>query len=105
VVMGPLLTLVVFDRRKPRTALVRDLTIIAVLQLAALAYGLHTVYIARPVALVYEGGRFRLVTANDVREEELPNAPQAYRTLPLNGPLVPGTQDERAIQRQRAISR
>jgi hypothetical protein len=103
VVMGPLLTLVVFDRRKPRTELVRDLTIIAALQLAALAYGLHTVYIARPVALVFEGGRFRLVTANDVREEELPTAPEAYRRLPLNGPLVLGTRETLASERMESI--
>ena len=96
VVMGPLLTLVVFDRRKPRSELVRDLAVIAVLQLGALAYGLNTVYIARPVAMVYEPGRFRLVTANDVRVEDLPKAREEYRRLSLTGPLILGTRAARS---------
>ena len=57
---------------------------IGVLQLAALVYGLHTVYIVRPVAMVFEVERFRLVTANDVLLDELPKAlpgvPRAVRS-------------------------
>ncbi|HEX6703226.1 MAG TPA: TfpX/TfpZ family type IV pilin accessory protein [Albitalea sp.] len=90
VVMGPLLTLVVFNTRKPRSELVRDLSVIAALQMAALAYGLYTVYIARPVALAYEGARFRLVIAYDVRVEELPMARVPYQKLSLTGPLIVG---------------
>ncbi len=96
VVMGPLLTLVVFDRRKPRKELVRDLAVIAVLQLGALAYGLHTLYLARPVALVYEPGRFRVVSANDVRIEELAEARPEYRQLSLTGPLILGARGSKS---------
>ena len=46
VVLGPLITLAVFNPRKPRTELVRDLSVVVLLQLAALAYGLHTVALA-----------------------------------------------------------
>jgi hypothetical protein len=91
VVMGPLLTLVVFDRRKPRGELIRDLAIIGVLQLAALGYGLHALYVARPVALVYEPGRFRVLSAKDVRVQELPDALPEYRELSLSGPVLLGT--------------
>ena len=59
---------------------------IGALQIAALVYGLHTVYIARPVAMVFEVERFRLVTANDVPVEELPKAPPEFRELSLTGP-------------------
>jgi hypothetical protein len=83
VVMGPLLTLVVFNKRKPRRELVRDLAVIGILQLAALAYGLGTVHAVRPVALVFEVDSFRVVTAFDVRTEELPQARPEYRVLPL----------------------
>jgi hypothetical protein len=91
VVMGPLLTLVVFNERKPRRELVRDLGVIGALQLAALVYGLSTVYQARPVALVFEVDRFRVVSAADVYLDELPQADPAYHRLPLWGPWLLGT--------------
>jgi hypothetical protein len=66
VVMGPLLTLAIFDRRKSNKVLRRDLTVIGLLQMAALAYGLWTMMLARPVHLVFELDRFRVVHAVDV---------------------------------------
>lgn len=100
VVLGPLLTLVVFDRRKGWPHLRRDLFVIAVLQTAGLVYGLHTVYVVRPVASVFEVDRLRVVTADSVRTQELPAAPPEYQTLPLTGPWflsarAPRTEDER----------
>lgn len=46
VVMGPLITLMIFNTGKPRRELQLDLIVVGVLQLAALAYGLSTVYAA-----------------------------------------------------------
>lgn len=88
VVIGPLLTFAVFNRAKGVRHLRRDLGVIGVLQAAALAYGLHTVYIVRPVAMVFEVDRFRLINADAVHLPELPQAPPAYRTLPLTGPWL-----------------
>jgi hypothetical protein len=86
VVLGPLLTFAVFDRSKGWPHLRRDLAVIVALQLAALAYGLYTVYLARPVALVFEKDRFRVISAVEVYLPELPEAPEAFRKLPLTGP-------------------
>ena len=47
VVLGPLLTFIVFDRAKP--GLRRDLLIIATLQVCAFGYGAGTLYLHRPV--------------------------------------------------------
>lgn len=105
VVMGPLLTLIVFDKRKPRAELFRDLAVIGLLQLAALAYGLHTLYVARPVALAYEPGRFRVVSAQEVPLDELPQARAEYRTLPLNGPWILGTRPTRPEERLESLER
>ena len=91
VVLGPFLTFAVFDIAKGMAHLRRDLAVIALIQAAALAYGLHTVYIVRPVAMVFEVDRFRLVTANDVTAEELAKGPPEYRTLPSTGPWLLGT--------------
>lgn len=88
VVIGPLLTFAVFNRAKGARHLRRDLAVIGVLQTAALAYGLHTVYIVRPVAMVFEVDRFRLINADAVHLAELPEAPPAYRSLPLTGPWL-----------------
>ncbi len=88
VVMGPVITFSIFDRRKPLRELRRDLAIVVALQLAALGYGLHTMYFARPVALALETTRFRVVTANGVVADELPQALPEFRTLRVMGPVL-----------------
>jgi len=82
VCLGPFLTLVVFDKRKKELS--RDLSIIFLVQIAGLCYGLYTLTIARPVYIVYAVDRFELVQANDIAEDNLANAAKnIYRTLPL----------------------
>ena len=83
VVCGPILTLVVFDRSKSRAELWRDLGFIALLQLSALGYGLHSVWEARPLFLVSEIDRFKVISALDLR------APSALQEL---AGLTPGLQ-------------
>lgn len=88
VILGPLITLTVFNRTKPRRELIRDLAVVALLQLSALGYGLWTVFVARPVHLVFEYDRFRVVHAVDVPSELLPLAPRDVNALPLIGPTL-----------------
>lgn len=90
VVMGPLLTLTVFNSSKPVRELRRDLTVIGLLQMTALIYGLWTVSVARPVHLVFEMDRFRVVHAIEVSEAELDQAPPGLQHLPWTGPTVLG---------------
>jgi hypothetical protein len=90
VVLGPLLTFAVFNLKKDWSELRRDLAVIGAIQLAALVYGLITVYGARPVAMVFETDRFRVITVTQVDMEELPKARPEYRQLPLSGPWVLG---------------
>lgn len=51
-ILGPLITFLIFDLRKSRRAILFDLIIIAMFQLGALAYGVHATYSQRPVAIV-----------------------------------------------------
>lgn len=88
VILGPLMTLIIFNRSKPRAELVRDLAVVALVQLAGLGYGLWSVYVARPVHLVFELDRFRAVHAVDVPEELLLRAPPAMAELPRTGPTL-----------------
>jgi hypothetical protein len=100
VVVGPLLTLIVFDPRKK--SLKWDLAIIAALQLAALVYGVSVMYQARPVYVAFVRDRFQLVAANDIADAERAKAGPGFRELPLTGPVVVATrapQDPKEAER------
>jgi hypothetical protein len=88
VVIGPAITFAVFNRRKPARELAMDLTLVALLQLGALGYGLWTVAVARPVHLVFEVDRLRVVHAIDVPEELLGREPAGIQALPWTGPTL-----------------
>lgn len=88
VILGPLITLAVFNRAKPRAELRRDLALVVLIQLAALGYGLWTVSVARPVHMVFEYDRFRVVHAVDVPQELLAQTPAGVAALPLSGPTL-----------------
>lgn len=88
VILGPLVTLVVFNRGKSASVLLRDLAFIGFLQLAALAYGLWTVAMARPVHMVFEYDRFRVVHAVDIDSERLAQTPTDVVAMPITGPTL-----------------
>lgn len=88
VIMGPLITLATFNRAKPRRELLIDFTVVGLLQLAALGYGLWTVFAARPVHLVFEYSRMTVVHAIDVDADLLAKAPTSLQKLPVTGPTV-----------------
>lgn len=87
VVLGPLLTLIVFKAGKKRLRF--DLSVIAFVQVAALVYGASVVWQARPVFLVFAVDRFVLVAANEVTGEELAQAryPE-FKSLSWFGPKL-----------------
>lgn len=87
-VLGPLLTLIVFKQGKKSLRL--DLTVIALMQLGALGYGLHTVWGSRPVYFVASAHVVDVVFANELDPAELAEAPAEYRKLPLLGPRTVG---------------
>ena len=88
VVIGPLITLIIFDPRKPR--LKYDLATIAALQVAALAYGSYVMFDARPVYNVFVGDRFHTVPANSIDQESRARAAPEFGPLPLDGPRLAG---------------
>ena len=88
VVVGPALTAVAASPGKRHTEFMRDLAVIVVLQLAALTYGVYSLALARPVAVVFEVDRMRVVTAADIEPELLRLAPPEMRALSWSGPRV-----------------
>ena len=89
VVLGPLLTLVVFKTGKK--SLKFDLGIIATVQTTALIYGLHIMWEARPVYLVAAIDRFALVSATDLDAKDIASAKfPEYAQMPSFGPKLVG---------------
>lgn len=87
---GPLLTLILY--RKGKRGLKFDLTVIAICQLAFLAYGLHTLWAARPVFLVGTPETLTLVFASEISDDDLAQAPRPeWRRLSWTGPILVGT--------------
>ena len=68
--IGPLLTLVIADPAKPRRALARDVSVIAILQLVALSYGMASVWNGRPLYYAFSENVLQLVQAYDIGAEE-----------------------------------
>ncbi len=62
-VLGPALTLLLYKPGKPK--LVMDMSLIAVIQIAALGYGFYTTHQQRTVALVFAERGFNTVSAKD----------------------------------------
>ncbi len=91
VVCGPLLTLVLASPKKSMRELTLDLGLVALIQIAALVYGMHAVWIARPAVLAFEKDRLMVVTANEVDISELEQAPEGMRQLPFSGVLKVAT--------------
>ncbi len=71
IVLGPVLTLVVFNPKKERSKTRFDLTVIGIIQFAALLSGAWVVHHERPVAKVIAEGIISPVTAYDLIDNNL----------------------------------
>ena len=70
VVVGPLLTFVIARSSKPRRELVRDISVIVVIQLFALIYGTASLWKGRPLYYAYSETVLQLVQAYDIDSDE-----------------------------------
>lgn len=107
VVCGPLLTAVLFNQSKPRAELWRDLGLVALIQLGALGYGLHSVWQARPLFLVMELDRFKVVAAPDLQgtpaTAALSRLPQALQPSLLSGPIVVAIREPKDAKERKTV--
>ena len=107
VVCGPLLTLVLFNPTKPRRELLTDMALVVCIQLAALAYGLYTAQEARPLFLVHEVDRFRVVTAGDYGDVDVRGAigrlAAPLRPHLLRGPVTVGIREPKDAQEHQQV--
>ncbi|MGE6441269.1 TfpX/TfpZ family type IV pilin accessory protein [Psychrobacter sp. NPDC078409] len=101
VVLGPLLTFIVYKPKKK--TLKFDLAVIILLQLTAFAYGFYHIYDGRPAWIVYNVDRFDLVKNNEIDSRKLKNALSEYQKVSNSGPkyiaaVIPT--DDREISQQ-----
>lgn len=99
VCIGPLITLVIFNPKKKELAF--DLAVVAVLQSAALGYGIYAMGAGRPVFVVFAENRFVVVSPAELEPEAIAKAVRPeFRALSLTGPVwvaadVPADVNER----------
>lgn len=98
VVCGPALTLLLLYPGKSRVALRVDVALIVALQVFALAYGMHTLSEARPLAIVFEVDRFRVVSYADLETSHLVDIPAWVRPWGFGAPRLLGVRAARTTQ-------
>lgn len=72
-VLGPALTLIVFNHLKQRREIIFDLSLIVAVQAVALVWGGYQVYTQRPIALVFWHDAFYTVTGDDYSVQGIEN--------------------------------
>ncbi len=97
--LGPLLTFIIANPTKPLRDLARDVAVIAVVQLIALAYGSLTLWHGRPLYYVYSGRELSVVQATEMEPAEValgqeanPGLAPHWYSLPrwIYAPNLPG---------------
>jgi hypothetical protein len=80
-VIGPLLTFVIADPGKARRSLVRDVAVIAAIQVIALAYGTLLLWHGRPLYYAFSEDVLQLVQAYDIDADQLARARREHAEL------------------------
>ncbi|WP_333976202.1 TfpX/TfpZ family type IV pilin accessory protein [Acinetobacter colistiniresistens] len=84
VIIGPMLSLLVYKENKKTLKL--DLTIIILIQISALCYGIYSIAQGRPVWAVYSIDRFELVKNNEIFDQNIQAAQSQYQHPSWLGP-------------------
>jgi Fe2+ transport system protein FeoA len=74
--LGPLMTLIIANPRKPQRELARDISIIVLVQLSALVYGSVTLWQGRPLYYTFSADRLEMVQASELEPKEIVLAQQ-----------------------------
>jgi len=79
--LGPLSTFIIARATKPRPELMRDIALIATLQLAALIYGTMSLWKGRPLYYAFSSNVLQLVQAYDISAQELDTAREHHAQI------------------------
>lgn len=87
IVCGPLLTFVLFSPAKPKKELITDISLIAVIQILALCYGIWTVWQVRPLYLVQEADKFNIISWSNIDTKNIGALPPELKFRFFSGPI------------------
>lgn len=90
IIIGPLIGLLVYKEGKK--SLKFDLSVIILLQISALFYGLYNLEKGRPVWIAYNVDRFELIRKNEVITDHLHQASEQFQHIPWLKPQYVGVQ-------------
>ncbi|MCH7309975.1 TfpX/TfpZ family type IV pilin accessory protein [Acinetobacter sp. ANC 4805] len=79
IILGPLLTWLVYKEGKK--TLIFDLTIIILIQISALCFGIYHIAQGRPTWIVYSVNRFELVRNNEIYTKNIQQAQRQYQQV------------------------
>jgi len=98
-VLGPLLTFIVYKPKKK--SLVFDLSVIVIIQLAGLVYGVNAIYQERPYFMVYAVDRFTLLAEKDVDFSQIKD--ETLKEKPGVGPVMVLAKMPEDVQEQQKL--
>jgi len=88
-VLGPITSLVIYNSRKSRRKLIFDYTIVGIVQIVAMVYGVFVIAGTRPVYVAYSVDRLEVVTAREYTDAELAAVRKPeYTKLSFTGPRL-----------------
>lgn len=93
VIIGPLLSFFVYKEGKK--TLIMDLTVIILMQISALAYGVYSIAQGRPAWIVYYYDQFELVTNKDLAQDRIQQAQPDYQTPSWFKPKIVAVQQRK----------
>src|SRR5690606_34313680 len=96
VIVGPVLGLLVYKEGKK--TLKFDLSVIIIIQIAALCYGVFSIEQGRPAWLVFHADRFELVRKNDLILEKIDQASPQFQQVSLAGPQFTAVKSASSVQ-------
>jgi len=103
IVLGPLLTLVLFAPSKVSKELWRDLTIVVMFQFIGLGYGVWTVWQARPLFLVAEVDRFKVISRPVLEQGSIDALPLGLQPRSFSGPITTAIRDPRDANEKNTV--
>jgi hypothetical protein len=104
IVCGPLLTFVLFSPTKPRKEMLTDISLIVIIQLIALCYGIWNVWQIRPLYLVQEADRFNIISAANIDTKDLDLLPTGLKPKLFGGPIKVSLRDLTSTEQEKLIS-
>ena len=104
IVCGPLLTFVLFSPTKPKKELLTDISLIVVIQLLALCYGIWNVWLVRPIYLVQEADRFNIISSANIDTKDMDLLPVDLRPKLFGGPIKVSLRDMTSTEQEKLVT-